>query len=188
MSKILGVIAEDDSDVEVLTEIFTKYMIRNTFTVKKFVGNGCGKVRQKCDIWTQLLFKRGCNHVFILHDLDKNNEVKLRKLLEKKVPPIKNPNSLIVIPTQELEAWLLSDTFAIKEVFSLPKTPKKITYCETVASPKEHLTDMVWKTGRKRYVNTIHNKKISEKTSLINLQRCPSFNVLNLYMLDNVCL
>jgi hypothetical protein len=187
MSKKIGVIAEDKSDVEVVTEILAKYMARNAFSVKQFVGNGCGKVKQKCDSWTRLLLKRGCEHVFLLHDLDTNDEAKLRKSLEKKLPPKDYPNSFIVIPIEEVEAWLLSDAEAIQKVFDLPKLPKRITNCESVVSPKEHLADVVWTIGRKRYVNTIHNKKISEKISLVNLNRCSSFATFDKYLRENVC-
>lgn len=186
MSKKIGVIAEDNSDIEVVIEILAKYLIRNTFSVKKFVGNGCGKVKQKCDSWSKLLFKSGCEHVFLFHDLDKNKEAKLRKLLELKLPPNDNPNTLIVIPVEELEAWLLSDVDAIQKTFSLSKTPKKIDECEIVASPKEHLTKMIWHSDKKRYVNTIHNKKICEKTSLENLRRCSSFSGIDKYIKDKL--
>lgn len=187
MSRKIGVIAEDKSDVEVVTEILAKYMARNAFSVKPFVGHGCGKMRQKCDSWSRLLFNSGCEHVFLLHDLDRNNEAELRRSLEEKLPPKSFPNSLIVIPIEELEAWLLSDTAAIQHVFSLPKTPKQIANCESVVSPKEHLAQMVWSSGRKRYVNTIHNKKISEQISLGNLKRCPSFIDLDNYVRANLC-
>lgn len=187
MSKTIGVIAEDKSDVEVVTEILAKYMARNTFSVKHFVGNGCGKVKLKCDSWYRLLFARGCEHVFLFHDLDRNDEAQLRKSLEKKLPSKDYPNSLIVIPIEELEAWLLSDAEAIQHVFSLPKKPKKIVNCESVASPKEHLADLVWLNDKKRYVNTIHNKRISEHISLENLKRCSSFMILDKYLCENVC-
>ena len=187
MPKVIGVIAEDKSDIEVVTEILAKYMARNTFSVKHFVGNGCGKVKLKCDSWYRLLFARGCEHVFLFHDLDRNDETKLRKSLEKKLPSSDCPNSLIVIPVEELEAWLLSDATAIQHVFSLPKKPKKIENCESVASPKEHLAQLVWMNDKKRYVNTIHNKKISEQVSLENLKRCSSFIDLEKYIREKVC-
>lgn len=187
MTKKIGVIAEDDSDVEVITEFLAKYMDRNGFSVKKFVGNGCGKVKQKCDSWTQNLFSGGCEHVFLFHDLDRNKENKLRADLKKKVPPEKFPNSLIVIPIEELEGWLLSDANAIKQVFNLQKAPKEIHHCETIKSPKEHLEKLVWQAGKKRYVNTIHNKKLSSHTSLENLRRCESYKIFDSYVVERVC-
>lgn len=187
MTRVIGIIAEDDSDVEVIAEFLSKYMQRNNFSLKKFTGNGCGKLRNKCDSWASSLFKSGCDHVIVFHDLDRNDENRLRKLLMKKVCPVKYPNSLIVIPIEEMEAWLLSDVDAIQKVFSLPKTPSKIHDCENVPSPKEHLEGMVWKIGKKRYVNTIHNKKISQLTSLDNLLRCKSFATFDKYVRENIC-
>lgn len=34
----IGIIAEDNSDVEVIEEILKKYFEENTFAVKKFIG------------------------------------------------------------------------------------------------------------------------------------------------------
>jgi hypothetical protein len=187
MSKRIGIIAEDKSDVEVVTEILAKYMNRNAFTVKQFVGNGCGKLKQKCDSWAEMLIKSGCEHVFLFHDLDRNDEKELRKKLENKLTKKKFPNTFIVIPIEELEAWLLSDSVAIQKVFSLKKIPKKISNCEQVSSPKEYLAAMVWSAERKKYVNTIHNRKISEHTSLENFMRCPSFKELHDYLTETIC-
>ncbi len=61
MSKKIGVIAEDNSDIEVIEEILKKHLNSNGFKVKKFVGNGCGKLRNKCDSWTKILIDSGCD-------------------------------------------------------------------------------------------------------------------------------
>ncbi|MBI3478788.1 MAG: DUF4276 family protein [Nitrosomonadales bacterium] len=180
------VIAEDASDVSVVSHILAKYLGSGGVSVKKFVGNGCGKLRQKCDSWTENLIKRGCEHILIFHDLDRNKESELRRKLVAKVPPEKYPNTIIVIPIQEMEAWLLSDATAIKSVFNLSKAPNKITDCESIESPKEHLRDLVWKMGKKRYLNTTHNEKLAEKITLSNLIRCSSFKRLDEYIKDNI--
>ena len=120
MSKIIGIIAEDLSDVDVITNLLGKYVERNKFAVKKFVGNGCGKLRNKCGIWATTLFEAGCHHVLIFHDLDRNDEASLRKLLLGKVPKEHSPDSLVVIPTEELEAWLLADGLADVDVLLHP--------------------------------------------------------------------
>lgn len=186
MYKTIGIIAEDKSDVEVIENILAKYVKRNQFSIKPWVGNGCGKLKNKCDIWTQILFQRGCEHVLIFHDLDRNDEKKLRNLLLEKVPKAKYPKSVIVIPIEELEAWLLSDSAAIKTTFNLLKAPKKISNCEAVASPKEELGRIVWALGKKRYLNTVHNKIISQHTTLVNLRRCTSFGTFDDYVMDEI--
>lgn len=175
MSKAIGVIAEDVSDVEVVIALFEKYVPRNTFYVRRFVGNGCGKLRSKCRTWAENLLRGGCEHIFLFHDRDRHKEEALRKSLLAKLPPRDFPQSVIVIPVEEMEAWLLSDEEAIKAVFALKETPKRYINCEDVNSPKEELERLVWVSGKKRYLNTVHNKRIAEKTTLENLRRCPSF-------------
>lgn len=186
MSKTIGVIAEDNSDIDVIVEILAKYLERNSFTVKHFVGNGCGKLVQKCGSWAETLVKRGCDHIFLFHDLDRNNETELRKKLIKKINPLNLECSLIVIPTEELEAWLLSDMEALKKTFSLKKVPKKISNCESVKSPKEHLATLVWNSDRKQYINTVHNKRITQNMTLENLRRCSSFFLFDQYVIKNL--
>lgn len=175
MSKGIGIIAEDSSDVDVVTSILEKYSPRNKFYVKRFVGNGCGKLRNKCSIWIETLFKSGCEIVFVFHDLDRNNVSTLRAALLEKIPANKIPKSLIVIPVEELEAWLLSDQDAIQRVFSLKAKPKRYKNCESVKSPKEELEKLIWTISKKRYLNTVHNERIAQQTSLENLRRCQSF-------------
>lgn len=187
MSSKIGVIAEDASDVSVIRAILEKYIDTNSFSVRKFVGNGCGKLRHKCGVWARQLLREGCEHILVFHDLDRNSESALRKDLANKVGAKEYPNSLIVIPIEELEAWLLSDTNAIKGVFGLSKTPKDISNCELIRSPKEYLRDAVWHLGKKRYLNTTHNQKIAKLTTIDNLLRCESFKPFDAYIRGRIC-
>lgn len=91
MSKVIGVIAEDVSDVKVVYHILEKYLGAGGVSVKKFVGNGCGKLRQKCDSWADNLIQRGCEHILIFHDLDRNKEPELRRKLAAKISEEKYP-------------------------------------------------------------------------------------------------
>lgn len=186
MSKRIGIIAEDVSDVEVVTHILGKYVNRNEFSIRKFVGNGCGKLRNKCDSWVATLFESGCHHVMVFHDLDRHDEASLMALLREKIPAKKFPKSLIVIPTEEMESWLLSDEKAIKDVFSLKKIPPRIENCEAIKSPKEYLAKLIWLDSKKRYLNTVHNTKIAEKVSIENLRRCSSFLTLDAYVRSSI--
>ena len=134
-----------------------------------------------------MLTKSGCEHILLFHDLDRNHEKELRLILSSKVNENEYPNSIIIVPVEELEAWLLSDGNAIKTVFKLNKIPKQIYNCETVNSPKEHLRDMVWKLGKKRYLNTTHNQKIAKHSSITNFMRCESYKPLDKYIRENIC-
>ena len=187
MSKKIGVIAEDSSDICVINEILMKYMDCNKYSIKKFVGNGCGKLRNKCGVWANMLSKSGCEHIMVFHDLDRNDKSHLLDMLENKVSKDSFPSSIIVIPVEELEAWLLSDAKAIKTVFSLKKAPKKINNCETISSPKGHLRDIVWHLGKKRYLNTRHNQKIANKSTVTNFLRCKSYKPLDKFIREEIC-
>ncbi len=136
MSSVIGVIAEDRSDVDVINEILGRYFDSNSYSIKKYVGKGCGKLKQKCSSWAGNLMKRGCHFILVFHDLDNNDEVKLRKSLDDKLDSVPITEYLVIIPIQELEAWLLSDPAALKKTFSLKKLPKKIANTETIESPK----------------------------------------------------
>ena len=182
MSSTIGIIAEDKSDICVVNEILERYYSSNSYSIKKYVGNGCGKLRQKCASWADNLIKRGCDYVLVFHDLDRNKETVLRKLLEDKLNETSINDYLIIIPIEEMEAWLLSDPLAIKKTFGLARVPRVISNTETIESPKEYLRNLVWKAGKVRYLNTAHNVKIAKNVSLKNYRRCKSFTPLDKYL------
>jgi hypothetical protein len=173
----LGVLAEDASDVEVLAHILRKIVPSRRFSIRKFVGHGCGKLKNKCQGWAAQLALEGCSVLVLLHDRDREDIVKLRGLIEKNLQPCPVKNHLIVIPIEELEAWLLCDPAALQKTFSLKKQPKCPGNPESIPSPKEKLAEIVWKTSQKtkRYVNTIHNHRIANQLSILTLRKCKAF-------------
>ena len=172
---LIGVIAEDRSDIEVLYALTCKLAESSQFSFKPFAGGGCGMLRRKCTAWAENLLSRGCTHLVVIHDLDNNNEIKLRQEIMQQVKGIRFKRYIILIPVREIEAWLLADPEAIQTVFSLRKMPKVPKSPESILSAKEKLRDIVWQCGQKRYVNTIHNRKIAEHATLARLQICKSF-------------
>lgn len=172
----IGIIAEEDNDADVIIEITSKLIAPSAFSSNRFVGHGCGKLRKKCSAWAKNLASRGCELLVVVHDLDRNAEKKIRKDLEAAIDGLEYKGKLVLIPVQELEAWLLSDAAAIRLCFTLNKTPKTPANPELVPSPKEHLRDLVWRVGRKRYVNTIHNKKIASLIRPKEIEKCPSYS------------
>jgi len=171
----VGVIAEECNDVEVLYNLTCKLINENKFSFKKFVGHGCGKLRRKCSAWAKNLLSRGCSFLIVVHDLDNENIDSLRNELEKLISDVPFSASIVLIPVREVEAWLLTDPKALKEVFNLPKQPKLPGNPESIQDPKEKLAKIIWSCGKKQYVNTIHNKKIAELISIKKLKTCRSF-------------
>ncbi|MDF5832226.1 DUF4276 family protein [Pseudomonas syringae] len=184
MAMKFGIIAEDKSDVDVIKEFLAKYLKPSEFSVKHFVGQGCGKLKSKCQAWAVNLKKSGCDHIIIFHDLDRNDEAKLRSELNAKLSSPGTPLTLVVIPTEELEAWLLADLDAIKLTFPHPSSvwAKKIPHAETIKSPKEFLQKLVHQSCKKIYMNTTHNKAIAANARLENLLTCKSYAPFDEYM------
>lgn len=181
----IGVITEDESDFTVLEIIASKIIQKRSFSFKKTIAHGCGALRKNCGKWAHLLQKRGCELLIVVHDLDRNDEIKLRAEIETKTRSTKYRDSLILIPKEELEAWLLADPTALKKCFQLPKTPKTPVHPEQIKSPKEFLRDLIWKHGKKRYVNTVHNSKIAVEINPLLLEKCNSFTPYPIFLLSH---
>ena len=103
----MGIIAEDDSDVAVLREITLTLLKPHRIGFRRFVGHGCGKFKRKCGAWARILVQGGCPWVAVLHDLDANDERRLRAELTAAIAPAGARASVVLIPRREIEAWLL---------------------------------------------------------------------------------
>ena len=171
----IGVIVEAQNDIDVLYELTCKIIRENRFSFLRFVGHGGGAIRKKCASWGKNLLERGCSHLVVVHDLDKNDEKLLRKELEDKIKELRYGHAVVLIPIEEMEAWLLCDARALKTVFSMRRTPSVPRWPEKTAHPKEFLASLVWSNSKKRYLNTIHNRSIARALMLPTLKRCPSF-------------
>jgi len=177
MTVRLGIIAEDDGDVDV-AEILIRKIAAKHFQVKKFVGRGCGKIVAKCRPWATTLHSQGCSLLIIIHDLDEKSEPVLRQMLNNALNPSPIAKHVIIIPIKELEAWLLSDHDAINLALKLKRPLPKVSNPQALARPKERLRDLIYSYSQKRiiYVNTIHNARIAAKTSIRVIKaRCSSF-------------
>jgi len=179
----LGVIAEEENDVDVVRCIAAK-IVRREVPIEKFVGHGCSKVRAKCRSWASTLRDRGCRLLVILHDSDTVDPVEVKDELVQKLGSSPIALHIIVIPVREIEAWLLADDQAIGQAMKLSQPMKRVANPERVMNPKEHLRDQIFiRSGHKtRYVNTIHNKRIAAVCKLANLRRCASFAPLELFL------
>jgi hypothetical protein len=174
----VGIIAEDESDVQVARELILKFKSKNSFCIKHFLGHGCGKIRHKCATWSKQLYLKGCSVLILLHDLDRNNKKQLREDIEKALYPCPISENIIVIPVEEIEAWLMCDVNALKKTFSIKKSFKLPNNPESIVSPKEKLEQIIWiYSGKtKRYLHTQHNAVIAKNIPVAALQKCPAFH------------
>lgn len=172
----VGVIAEDESDVQVVTA-FARKIARKPFSVKPVVGHGCGRLRNKCHGWARMLEGRGCSVLLLIHDLDTAHLGQLQNTLRTALGQSPIAKHAIIIPVRELEAWLLSDHDAIQKTFKFKRRLGKIANPEAIQRPKETLRDIIEQRSDRKiiYVNTIHNSKIADHCQISNLLRCLSF-------------
>lgn len=191
MSKIsqIGLIVEDNSDYEVFRLLILKIIEKEKFKFSKFAGGGCGKMKRKAVSYAKLLFQKGCEIVILVHDLDRNDLIKLQAELQALTEKSPAPHNFVCIPIEEVEAWLHSDSPNIKEVFKLKKSVQEFHHPETIKSPKENLEKLIIKLSRKRkrYINTVHNTSLAESIDIGKIsQRCPSFQKLETYLKQDI--
>lgn len=175
MKLILGVIAEERGDINVLEKLTEKIIQPNKFSIKPFVSHGSGKLRNKCSSWISILSRRGCTHFVVLHDLDDKELTQLQQTLSTLVPKDFSSKTLVLIPVREIESWLMCDPKAIMEVFGMRDTPKLPSHPEAEVDAKKALSVAVYLASKKQYVNTIHNARIAEAMALSALSKCESF-------------
>jgi hypothetical protein len=181
----IGLIVENQSDFDTITELSKKIPIKRKITFKKALGKGCGKVRLKCKRFAINLKNKGCHRLIIVHDLDDYNEINLKKQLQSLVKPYPQKNSVVIIPIRAIEAWLLADIKAIQTTFGYKKGKiKAINDTERIQDPKNTLTKLINEKMKKPYLNTVHNQKIAKNIDINNLLKCSSFIPLYEFLLN----
>jgi uncharacterized protein DUF4276 len=183
MTSLVGIIAEDDSDIGVV-DVIIKKIAKRKYSIKSFAGHGSGRVRNKCNAWAKTLKDSGCQSLILVHDLDANRIDRLLAAIRQALDPSPIQPYVIVIPVRELEAWLLADHVAIEKTFRFKKKLKSIPNPEAIQHPKEFLRDLVNQKSNHRiiYANTVHNIRIAQNCSVGNLKKCASFKPLEAFV------
>ncbi len=171
---------EDDSDVETLL-VLIRRMNGTRFKVKRYSAKGSAKLRRKCSAISSYWIAQSVTHIIICHDADTKNTQECNRLqndLRNKVSAVPNCDDVvcIVIPVQELEAWLLADVEVLNNKFS-GMAMRDIPNPERISSPKEYIRRA--SRGRRlrpRYFNTVHNPELASDLNIDKvLAKCPAF-------------
>lgn len=177
MTISIGIIAEDESDIDVIDVLIQKIAGHRRYGIKQFLGRGSGRIKSKCFAWASHLKLLRCSVLIVVVDSDSNNPALLRQLLLDAIGVCPIQRHTIVIPVREIEAWLLADHNAIQRALGIKQPIKLVANPEVIFKPKEYLAHLIAAKSRREkiYINTIHNKKIAKQASIKQLRRCASF-------------
>lgn len=177
-----GIIAEDNSDIECLKVLIKRLADNHTLTIKGKGYKGCANLLR--DGWNQLKVyeKSGINRFIICYDKDKaTKQSRYEEIISKILKPSdikKDKNKIcILIPTEEIETWILADIKAVTQIISSWQPSENFSSPEMVENPKEKLIKLSQiKNSKPLYDYTTHNPKIFEKINLQTVKnKYPSF-------------
>ena len=177
-----GIIGEEASDTQVI-----KVIIRNLTGAQKqkclcqgysgdgeLFNNGARDLRS---------FKnQGCTKFVVCYDADgPDPSQRDERVIQEIIRPAGiESDYCVVIPVQELEAWILADIQAVSKVFTGWKPSPFKENPEGVKDPKERLISENRKHfGKPKYTPSTHNPKVANYLDLFMVRkRCPSFEKL----------
>lgn len=180
-----GILGEDSSDVATLKVLVRRLAGDESLTIKVKGYSGCAQMLRKGARQLRLFQNLGCTRFVICHDADGPDPKPNRERVKSKIikPSGISDDYCIVVPVQELEAWILADIECATNIFSSWK-PTAIHNPEAIPSPKEHLKNLC-RTGHKRrhYDHTIYNEQMAKHLDLNKISRkCPEFRVLEKFV------
>ena len=176
-----AVLAEDKSDVEALRILVRRLSGIPSLSVTGKGFEGCAKLRRKLASHMRNFARDGVSHFIVCHDSDFNQPQSVKAQIEAiiKAGCASISKYSIIVPVQEIEAWVIADEVAIRKVIQTMRI-KAVLHPERIDSPKQWLEKTSRVAGtRPRYEHTIHNHIVFSNADLNKIaERCPSFRPL----------
>ncbi|WP_170940072.1 DUF4276 family protein [Vibrio cholerae] len=198
---MFALISEDSSDATCLQVLIRriedeKYNgnVRNRTKVIKKGYTGCAEMLRKGTAQLKSNIQMGAKFLIICIDQDSFSKAERINLVNDKVISNLNLNAnikiQIIVPTEELEAWILADPSCLTKVFSSWRNPPDYPRPESVSQPKEILIRAsrdVNNRSRPLYSNATHNEKLFEKIDISLIRKkCPSFDEFYTFVYTNI--
>jgi hypothetical protein len=172
-----AILSEDKADTDSLKCLVRRISGIDNLPVKTWGFDGCGDLLKRADKFVRLFSREGCNKFIICCDCDGSDpsDRSLTILSKFRASGVDHPH-LILIPVHELEAWILADNAAMKNVIK-SWVSKEFSSPEKMPDPKGILVKMSRGENRKpRYDPVNHNPKIAVYLDLDKVEsKCPSF-------------
>lgn len=175
-----GVIGEDQSDVETLKVLIRRLANNEKLPVQTKGYSGCGEMLRKGARQLKLFADRGADRFVVCYDADRQNPERRRQEAADKVWRKARDEGVdgaccIVVPIQELEAWILADLSSVSKVITT-WNPRDVGTPELVNDPKEYLERLSREYQKPRYIHALHNQKIARHLDLGKIAgKCESF-------------
>src|SRR5487761_1360337 len=176
---MFGILGEDDSDVKTLKTI-VKRIAGKSSSVSGKGYDGCAEMLRKGARDILAMWRaRKARKFIVCHDADHTepNEVRANVWQRSVEPSQLDHVCCIVIPVQEIEAWILADLDAVRQVIRKFPAKKPIPSPESVDDPKDRLERMSEdERGKRLYEHTRHNEKVAAHLDLALVRnKCPSY-------------
>ncbi len=177
-----AVLGEDRSDAETLRVLIRRIAGNERLTVKPKGYDGCGQLLRKGARDLDEFLSQGYDRFVVAYDADRDDPAAcLAEALSRVVERSRAASSAccVVVPVEELEAWLLADVAAVTQKWPSWR-PDPIANPERVRDPKEHLEKLSRDSQqRPRYSHAVDNPSLAGLIDLkIVEKKCPSFRVL----------
>jgi signal recognition particle subunit SEC65 len=176
-----AVLAEDQSDAEAICVLVKRIADTTGLAVFKHGFSGCGNLRKKAGKHIKSLEGLGATHFIICHDADRSSP---REIKESVRASIRSKHTLpdqhrIIVPVQEIEAWIIADEKAIQQIIPTLKI-KPVNQPESLNNPKEWLkTESRRLKTKPLYDETTLNEKVCQHLDISIVQKkCQSFSEL----------
>jgi Domain of unknown function (DUF4276) len=178
-----GVLAEDPSDTEALAVFIRRLRAQRRLPnvkIKQHGSNGKDALFRKGAVQFSAWEKAGCECAVVCADADRNEPGSVLARIEKEIIEQSGIEitSCAVVPTQELEAWLLADIDKLGQLFNWCTNLPKLSNPERVQDPKESLIRLSEHPKKKKrfYSPPTHNIVMAGLVDLDLLtDKCPSF-------------
>lgn len=182
---MFAIFAEDQSDFNTLKKIVKRISENERMKIvgKGFSG-GSELIKDGAKSIRALSKIPGVKKFIVCHDADSFcGKKRMNELYNKVIKPsgIDAEQILAIVPTSELESWILADINACRNVFKAMPVQNEISNPEAIRDAKEHLSRLCRERTVPKYSNATHNAMIAEHLDLQKIyKRCPSFRDLAL--------
>ena len=184
-----GILGEDESDVQTLKVLIRRLRDDPKLPLKLKGYDGCGEMLRKGERQLHLFAGLGCDRFVICYDADGHDPNDRREEVMRKIvrPSGFARQCCVLVPVQELEAWILADIEAVSNVLTSWRPDPIKQNPEAIKDPKEYLERLSRGTNKKPiYSHATHNPRVAQYLRLALVRgRCPSFEPLVSFVANN---